>query len=110
MAQTWVYIVVTIAIGHLIATMGVYYWLGRGADRTDDHDGMASATGRRGESEQPQQPDQTATHHEDDVVVCPNCNTPNEPGYRYCRQCVSPIGMGSQRRGTTGGPDTRLIR
>lgn len=105
MAQTWVYALVVIAIGHLVATIGVYYWLGRGVERTDEGDGVAS-TRLHGE---PTDTESTRDHG-DDVVVCPNCNTRNEPGYRYCRQCVSPIDVGGHPRDTADGPDSPFIR
>lgn len=105
MTQTWVYALLVIAIGHLLATIGVYYWLGRGADRTDDGEGAASSGPRKEVRDQESTRDPT-----DDVVVCPNCNTTNEPGYRYCRQCVSPINPGARARGTADGPDSPFTR
>ncbi|MGM0398736.1 MAG: DUF7577 domain-containing protein [Halobacteriota archaeon] len=105
MTQMWVYALVAIAIGHLLATVGVYYWLGRGAERTDEGDGIASSRTHRETSD----PEPTQEHG-DDVVVCPNCNTTNEPGYRYCRQCVSPIDVGGRPRGTADGPDLPFTR
>jgi len=49
----------------------------------------------------------TDTHRsaaaDDDRVVCPECRTANEPGYRYCRGCVSgfPGAIGVERPSTS---------
>lgn len=44
------------------------------------------------------------------TVVCPECETENDLGYRYCRSCVAelPGAMGFQRDGQ--GPLGRLTR
>lgn len=35
-----------------------------------------------------------------DQVTCPTCGTPNAPGFRYCRRCVSDLSGG-------GTPDNK---
>jgi hypothetical protein len=48
---------------------------------------------------------------EDDVTVeCLECSTENEPGYRYCRECVAelPGSIGFERTGS--GTADRLVR
>lgn len=40
-------------------------------------------------------------------VVCSDCGEPNEPGYHYCRRCVSELGGG--RRGASSGSNSRSV-
>lgn len=40
-------------------------------------------------------PGATAPTGTGDDLECPDCGTANEPGYRYCRQCVSPLPGGT---------------
>ena len=100
MTRGWVYALIAIVIGHAIATVGLYVWLNGGgtpgANRTERRDDTRA----------------TSAQHEDreNVVVCSSCGTQNEPGYRYCRECVSPIGSGPDQRGGTDGPDSPWIR
>ena len=81
MTQAWVVALVAIAIVHLVATVALYYLLGVHPvenDTTSDVD--------------------TSTESADgDEVVCPNCGTRNAAEYRYCRQCVAPLGSAQQR-------------
>ncbi|WP_054519778.1 zinc ribbon domain-containing protein [Halanaeroarchaeum sulfurireducens] len=98
--QGWVYALIAIAIGHAIATVGLYVWLSNddtGTPRADRRNGESGSTSARPEQRK-------------DVVICPNCETPNEPGYRYCRQCVSPIGSDRRQNSATDGPDSFWIK
>lgn len=106
MTQTWVYALVAIAIVHFLATVGLYYYLSRRTPANEEGSAEPSpATTER-------VPDSITSQSRpgDDYVVCSNCETPNEPGYRYCRQCVAPLGSasGSNREGR--GPNAPWIR
>lgn len=83
MAQAWVVALVAIAIVHLVATVALYYWLGLGPVENDTTTDVVTDT-------------ETT---DGDEVVCPNCGTRNEADYRYCRECISPLGPAQQRTG-----------
>lgn len=104
MTQTWVYALIAIAIGHFIATVGMYYYLAQ--QKPEEESESASST--PAETTDPS-PAQTAIGDED-YVVCSSCDTPNEPGYRYCRQCVAPLGSGSGQNRGKRGPNAPWIR
>jgi ribosomal protein L40E len=82
MAQAWVIALVAIAIVHLVATVALYYWLGLHPAENDTTSDVATNT----------------ESADGDEVVCPNCGTRNAADYRYCRQCVSPLGPAQPRR------------
>ena len=81
MAQAWVVALVAIAIVHLVATVALYYWLGLRPVENDTTTNVAT----------------NAESADADEVICPNCGTRNAADYRYCRQCVSPLGPAQQR-------------
>lgn len=81
MARAWVVALVAIAIVHLVATVALYYRFGLHPvenDSTRDVDANTESV-------------------DGDEVVCRNCGTRNAADYRYCRQCVSPLGPVQQR-------------
>lgn len=43
-------------------------------------------------------------------VVCPECETANEPVYRYCRACIAELPGGSVLTGDDNRPVGRLMR
>ncbi|MFB6132254.1 MAG: hypothetical protein ABEJ44_02465 [Halanaeroarchaeum sp.] len=105
MTQTWVYVLVAIAIAHFLATVGLYYLSGRrggGGEATADP--SRAIAGVQNSTPRPSSPD------EHDDVICSNCETSNEPGYRYCRQCVAPLGSASGSSPGDRGPNAPWIR
>jgi hypothetical protein len=92
MAQAWVYALVGIAVLQALATVVLYYYLGRRARPPSPADSVT-----------PTPPVDDAAQSTADAavdgegVVCPNCGTTNEPGYRYCRQCVQQLGRAPAR-------------
>ena len=65
--------------------VAVIYWLIRRSERSSD-------------------PSETPT--EMDGIACPACGVENEPGYRFCRACISDL-PGPTGRRTGGGIPTR---
>jgi len=45
-----------------------------------------------------------------DRVVCPECRTANDPGYRYCRACVSALPGAAEVRQPDPNPLGGLTR
>jgi hypothetical protein len=43
-------------------------------------------------------------------VRCPDCGTPNEDGYRYCRECLAELPDAPSFARSDGPPAGRLIR
>lgn len=100
MTEPWVYPLVALAIGHLIATIMLYHWL----DRSDSaHDSPVSDADTATEPDNGSSPDT-------DAVVCLQCGAENDPGYRYCRQCVADLGTGQSRQTGGSGPDSPWMR
>ncbi|MFW5918861.1 MAG: DUF7577 domain-containing protein [archaeon] len=120
MAQTWVIALVAIAIAHFVATVALYYWLGRRTVEDDPGSGGGSeAEARAGPEENAKAggdgdvsagAERETASDQRDEVVCSNCGTPNAAGYRYCRQCVSPLRPARSRSGNDSGPNSPWIR
>lgn len=106
MTQMWVYALIAIAIGHFLATVGLYYYLARRDTGNENEDTQPSSIPKLETDSSPRQSGSGA--HE--YVVCSECETANEPGYRYCRQCVAPLGSGTDRNRNERGPDSPWIR
>lgn len=43
-------------------------------------------------------------------VRCPECETPNEPGYSYCRECISELPGGATRGRQRSPPFGRFVQ
>jgi hypothetical protein len=96
-------VLATVAVLHLL-TMGLVYLFGRrGTVSTAGFDD-AVAPGNRDERP-PRNADRAAAPDAaDGSVRCPDCGTPNEQGYVFCRQCVSRLPGGGRGDQTGGSP------
>lgn len=120
MAQTWVIALVAIAIVHFVATVALYYWLGRRTVEDETRGGAGpEAEARAGPEDEAKVgadgkvkagAERETESDQSDEVVCSNCGTRNAAGYRYCRQCVSPLGPARSRSGNDSGPNSPWIR
>lgn len=111
MAQTWVYALMGIAIGHLVATVGVYYLLGWETEEREKPESFIDRNGSAdSETETGQKAADSSPGREDDLVECAFCETINDPEYRYCRECVSPLEEVIPPRENESGPNSPLVR
>ncbi|MFB6302713.1 MAG: hypothetical protein ABEH78_07630 [Haloferacaceae archaeon] len=69
-----------ILVAHALLVVGLGSGFGTGAGTT--------STGRADEGRD--------VDGADDRVRCPNCRTANEPGYRFCRQCLGELPGGGR--------------
>lgn len=46
-----------------------------------------------------------STGHDDDLIACPTCGTPNDPSYRFCRRCISDLSGSSAVNTGPNGAD-----
>lgn len=48
-------------------------------------------------------PVEESTGHDDGLIACPTCGTPNDPSYRFCRRCISDLsGTAAANAGANG--------
>lgn len=97
----WVYTAIAALLGaHLLTLLYAYRMRGDPAavgEGDGDADGEArteaSTDGARAE----------AGDDEAGVCRCPDCGTPNESGYRFCKQCVAELPGGRPQMGEPTG-------
>ena len=100
-----------IAIGHLVASVGVYYWLGWETEEREKPEALIDRNGAAdSEPERGQKAADSSPVREDGLVECAFCETLNEPEYRYCRECVSPLEGVIPPRENDSGPNSPLVR
>ncbi|MFB6070175.1 MAG: hypothetical protein ABEJ76_04060 [Halanaeroarchaeum sp.] len=92
MVQTWVYALLAIAVGHLVGTVALYWWLDDDRETQETVDPV-SAPDRDSEG--------------DETVVCRRCGTRNDVGFQFCRNCVAELPAGGTRAERGSGPQTR---
>lgn len=59
-----------------------------------------------GGTSEAEQPPQTSSGAERELVSCANCGTRNETGYQFCRECVADLSAGGTQQPTHHGPET----
>ncbi len=84
---TWVWIALGLFVLVALQLVALQY----ARRMSDDGEGSRAqpTVGRSVETTQSQ--DRDRTRSEGGRVVCPDCGTPNDPAYSYCRECVSAL-------------------
>jgi len=95
-SEAWVF--AAFALMALLHLGLVLYWRQR----------SASASGERPRRPAGENTSSAAATDGEPAVWCPDCGEPNQPGYHYCRRCVSELG-GGQRSAPEGSDSSGVF-
>lgn len=48
---------------------------------------------------------ESASEADGDLIACKSCGTPNDPSYRFCRQCIADLTSGGAGMSGPGGTE-----